>query len=72
MFEIHPSNWPLAIDPNDPRDEFHRTAVAEAVVATDRRPYLRDAVPTYPGIVTRLRTALAGGPARTEPCTCPA
>ena len=71
MYEIHPSSWPVAVDANDPRDQFHRTAIHEARVATERRqPEL--AAPT-PGLVGRLRLALAIGPVvATEPCSCPA
>lgn len=71
MFEVYPSNWPVAVDANDPRNQFHRTALAEARFVTERR----EVVPAFPprtSVVARLRVALAGGPATTEPCTCPA
>ncbi len=73
MFEIHPSNWPIALDPDDPRDQFHRIALADARVATERRPQLAFATRPGPRIVARLRLALAGAPQVTsEPCSCPA
>jgi hypothetical protein len=71
MFEIHPSSWPVAVDANDPRDHFHRTALHEARVATDHNP--RRASDSPAGVVTRLQAILAGRrPVVTEPCACPA
>jgi hypothetical protein len=70
MFEIHASNWPVAIDPNDPRNHFHRTALAEARIATDLN---QAAQPRRRSLVERVRRTLAG-PASggVEPCSCPA
>lgn len=73
MFEINQSSWPVAIDANDPRDQFHRTALAEATIATERRPYLAIAAAEPHGVLARLRLALTSAPTpRTEPCNCPA
>lgn len=71
MFEVYPSNWPVAVDTTDPRNQFHETAMHEARIATDFRQYPVEAV-DQPSIVTRLRLAIAGGPAAAEPCNCPA
>jgi len=72
MFEIHPSNWPMATGTVDPRDTFHLTALREAQAATEFRGNA-SAATRQPGLVTRMRLALAGGPAvSTEPCNCPA
>ena len=71
MFEIHPSNWPFAVDAGDPRNQFHETALREARVATEAHGVAL-AAPVPERFVTRLRLALAGGPAVTEPCNCPA
>jgi len=70
MFEIHASNWPVAIDANDPRNQFHRTALAEARVATDLS---QAAQAGRLGLVERIRQALAGRTSQVvEPCGCPA
>jgi hypothetical protein len=71
MFEIHPSSWPFAVDGSDPRNQFHETALREARVATEAQGVTL-ASPAHEGFVTRLRLALTGGPAVTEPCNCPA
>ena len=71
MFEIHPSNWPVAVDINDPRDRFHRTALHEARIASERNPHCVTA--PVAGIVARLQAVLIGEQTRsTEPCACPA
>ena len=73
MFEIHPSSWPVAVDANDPRDHFHRTALAEARVATDRLGFATTPAATQPTLIARVRRALAGGTAPgAEPCSCAA
>jgi hypothetical protein len=70
MFDVYPSNWPL-VDTSDPRNQFHETALHEAQVATDARGFATPA-PSHDSLVTRLRLAYAGGPAATEPSSCPA
>lgn len=73
MFEVHPGNWPVAVDPTDPRNLFHERALREARIATDHRQ-VETSTPARAGLVSRLRLALGGGSAiaATEPCTCPA
>lgn len=73
MFEIHPSDWPMAADATDPRNQFHATAMHEARVASDFRGFA-PAAPARESIVARLRLALVGGPSSSivEPCNCPA
>lgn len=73
MFEVHPSNWPVAVDVTDPRNRFHATALHEARIASEYRGFAPEA-PVRKGIVTRLRLAIAGGhtAATVEPCGCPA
>jgi hypothetical protein len=71
MFEIHPSSWTVAVDANDPRDHFHRTALHEARVATDRSAQPVAAAPA--GLRTRLQSILpVRRPTATQPCACPA
>ena len=70
MFEVYATNWPSA-DLRDPRNQFHEIALHEARVATEVRgdtvvAAVRD------GFLARLRAAVAGRPAITEPCNCPA
>jgi len=77
MFEVHPSNWPLALGSSGPRDEFHERALHEARIATDHRQAAAPAARTTPArasLVGRLRLALAGSPATTpvDACSCPA
>ena len=74
MFEIHPSNWPVAIDAGDPRNLFHERALHEAQAATDWRAWATTADPRRLGIVERLRLAFAGTAtnAASERCSCPA
>lgn len=73
MFEIHPSDWPMAVDTSDPRNQFHATAMHEARVASDHHGSA-SAAPPREGLLGRLRVALAGGPSGSivEPCNCPA
>lgn len=73
MFEVYPSNWPVAVDSSDPRNQFHERALHEARIASDYRQGATTA-PARAGLVTRLRVAIGGGPAisATEPCNCPA
>jgi len=73
MFEVHPGNWPVAVDSTDPRTQFHERALHEARIATDYRQVETNA-PVRVGLVTRIRLAIAGGPAisASEPCSCPA
>ncbi len=73
MFEVYPSNWPVAIHSSEPRNQFHERALHEARIATDYRQVATGA-PARGGLVTRLRLALGGGSAipATEPCSCPA
>lgn len=73
MFEIHPSSWPVAFDATDTRNEFHRTALAEARAATDWLAGAPSSARPGPTLVARLRLAL-GGRTRTAaaPCTCSA
>ena len=73
MYEVYPGNWPMAVDTTDPRNQFHRTALYEARIVTDRRETEVPAQPV-PSLVARVRLALAGGPATTaQVCTdCPA
>jgi hypothetical protein len=76
MFDIHATNWPVAVDSTDPRDQFHERALHEARIATDyhesRAGARPEAVPT--GLLARIRLAIAGGAAvsTVEPCNCPA
>jgi hypothetical protein len=73
MFEIPPGNWPVALDASDPRDEFHRTALADARVTTELRPQLALLAQPGPSIIARLRLAFAGEQhGSTQPCSCPA
>ncbi len=73
MFEVYPSNWPVAIDATDPRNQFHERVLHEARIATDYR-HVATSAPTRMGLLTRLRHAISGGPAisATDPCGCPA
>jgi hypothetical protein len=73
MFEVYPSNWPVAVDSSDPRNQFHERALHEARIASDYRQ-VETSAPARAGLVTRLRLAIARGPAisATEPCNCPA
>ena len=73
MFEVYPSNWPVAVDTTDPRNQFHERALHEARIATDYRQ-VETSAPARVGLVTRLRLAIAGGPAISaiEPCSCAA
>lgn len=72
MFEIHPSEWPTAVNA-DPRNQFHATAMAEARATSDYHGYA-PAEPARESILSRLRIALVGGPTGSvvEPCNCPA
>lgn len=71
MFEIYATSWPSAVDANDPRDEFHRTALHEARIATDRGAENISGRATDP--VARIQSILAGRqPRGAEPCGCPA
>jgi hypothetical protein len=74
MFEIHPSNWPIAVDAGDPRNEFHERALREAQAATEWHGWADGTVARRPALVARLRAVFgpaASGPAP-EPCICPA
>ena len=73
MLEVHPGNWPVAVDSTDPRNQFHERALHEARIATEYRQ-VEILAPARAGLVTRLRLAIAGGPAisAAEPCSCPA
>jgi hypothetical protein len=73
MFEVYPSSWPMAVDATDPRNQFHERALHEARATTDYREPASQ-VSSRTGLVTRLRLAIAGGPAisASEPCNCPA
>ena len=59
------------------RSRIHETALRDARVATDYHEVASPA-PARSGLVarlglgSRLRVAFAGGPATTEPCSCPA
>ena len=59
------------------RSHFHEVALRDARVTTDRRE-APEAAPARASLFAglrlggRLRAALAGGPATTEPCNCPA
>jgi len=59
------------------RSRFHEVAFREARAATDHgdapqaMPARASRVSRF-GFGSRLRVALAGGPAVTEPCSCPA
>jgi hypothetical protein len=73
MFEVYPSSWPVAVNSRDPRNQFHQVALHEARATTDyREPASRAS--SRSGLVTRLRLAIAGGPAISagEPCNCSA
>ena len=71
MFALFPNSGPV-IDPTDPLNRFHETALREARFATEYRQIAHDGPPRI-GIVTRLRIALGGGlAASTEACSCPA
>jgi hypothetical protein len=73
VFEVHPGNWPVAVDATDPRNQFHERALHEARIATDYRQ-VETSAPARAGLVSRLRLALGGGSAMTatEPCSCAA
>jgi hypothetical protein len=74
MFEVYPSNWPMAVDSTDPRNQFHQRALDEARATSDYRTAAQPAPAREPGLVGRLRLAIAGGAApATQLCTdCPA
>jgi hypothetical protein len=76
MSEIQMAHFAFGGDPRD-RSRIHETAMRDARIATDHH----EAAPASPirtgfvarlGLGSRLRVALAGGPATTEPCNCPA
>ncbi len=71
MFDVYPSNWPIAFDPGDPRNEFHETALREARVATDARIHPTES-PVTARFMTRLRLAFSGGATAADTCNCPA
>ena len=73
MHEVYPTDWPMAVDSTDPRNQFHRIALHEARFATDRREADLPGEPAQ-SFVARLRIALAGGSAASaQVCTdCPA
>jgi hypothetical protein len=73
MFEVYPGNWPMAVDSTDPRNQFHERALHEARATTDYRESAARASGRS-GLVTRIRLAIAGGPAisASDPCNCPA
>ena len=59
------------------RNREHQVALREARIATDHRALEAPAAAPRPGIaqrlgIGRLRLAIAGGPAVTEACNCPA
>jgi hypothetical protein len=78
MFELY-TGGPFAIDPTDPRNQFHERALLEARIAHD---YVEHTAPDSiaapgngPSLVSRLRFALAGAApvvTTTEVCTCQA
>jgi hypothetical protein len=74
MFEVHPSNWPLAVDSADPRNQFHERALHEARVATERRGSMAEPAVSRPRAFALLRQLRANGRAvpATEPCACAA
>ena len=76
MSEIQMAHFSFGGESPD-RSRFHEVALRDARVATDHH----QAAPTEArgaslvarfGFGSRLRVALAGGPATTEPCNCPA
>jgi hypothetical protein len=73
MFDVYSTDWPVAVDSTDPRNQFHERAIHEARAASDYRQ-LAPAPRTRSALLMRLRHAFAGGPATTttEPGACPA
>lgn len=52
MFDVYPSNWPVAVDSTDPRNQFHERALHEARIATDSRQLATTAPARRPGHAT--------------------
>ncbi len=76
MQEIYPTNWPVAVDTGDPRNEFHLRALHEARITTEHQNGKASApAPAAPsGLLGRLRLAITGGALvpTTDACNCPA
>jgi hypothetical protein len=79
MFELY-AGGPFAVDPTDPRNQFHERALFEARIAHEYRTHRAslaehvDVVESRPNrLVSRFRFALAGGPSiAAQSCECPA
>jgi hypothetical protein len=78
VYELY-AGAPFAIDPTDPRNQFHERALLEARIAHEYRAHRAslaeqlDVVESQPSLVSRLRFALAGGPSiAAQSCECPA
>lgn len=77
MFELY-AGGPFAVDPTDPRNQFHERALLEARIAHEYRAHRAslaeraDVVePRATDAVAGLRVALAGGPTTAaQPCAC--
>jgi hypothetical protein len=72
MYRLHLDEWSTA-DANGPRDQFHRTALHEARVATERNPGLARPATRSVGLVGRIRAAFAPqNEVAAEACACAA
>jgi hypothetical protein len=77
MFELY-AGGPFAVDPTDPRNQFHPRALLEARIAHQYGAHRACLVeqadvdePRPNRIVSRLQVALAGGPTiAAQPCAC--
>ena len=76
MSEIQMAHFAFGGESPD-RSRIHETSLRDARVATDHHEVApaaaaRRGLAARLGLGSRLRVALAGGPATTEPCSCPA
>lgn len=75
MSEAYLTNWSFGGETPGTRNRIHDVALHEARIASDyhssESSASASALPARPGLVARLRQALAG-PAATEGCSCPA
>ena len=76
MSEIHMTHFSFGGE-SPGRSRFHEIALHEARIATDHSEAIpatssRSSIVERLGLGSRLRIAIAGGPAVTKPCNCPA
>ncbi len=76
MTEIQMAHFAFGGESPD-RSRFHEVAMRDARATTDRHAATpaqagRTSLVSRLGLGSRLRVALAGGPATTEACNCPA